>query len=87
MAILAICAALVVGLVLCAAGVKPMFSFLFGSTVVPVSVLFAEFALPYSGGGASMWPVALLFGGAYGAVASLVGVLAGRYLRNQHSAN
>jgi hypothetical protein len=39
-------------------------SWLASCCVVPVFVLFAEFILPYKGGGASMWPIALMFGGA-----------------------
>jgi hypothetical protein len=36
-------------------------------------LLYGEFFLPYQGGGASMWPIAQLFGGT---VAALVGALA-----------
>lgn len=36
--------------------------------------LFAEFVLPYRGGGASMWPIALIFGGLYGAIAGAIGI-------------
>ena len=43
--------------------------------VVPGFVLFAEFVLPYQGGGASMWPIAMFFGGIYGALAGAFGVL------------
>ena len=35
-------------------------------------LLFMEYGMPYQGGGASMWPIAQLFGGT---VAALVGVL------------
>jgi hypothetical protein len=48
-----------------------------GAVVVPAFVLLSEFVLPYQGGGASMWPIALVFGGIYGAVSSLAGVLLG----------
>lgn len=87
MAILAICAALIVALVLSASGVRLVFSFLWGCLVVPTFVVFAEFGLPYSGGGASMWPVALLFGGAYGAAASAIGTISGQLLRKNRGAN
>lgn len=50
-------------------------SWLASCVVVPVFVLFAEFILPYQGGGASMWPVALMFGGAIGAIAGGAGVV------------
>jgi hypothetical protein len=52
--------------------------------VVPAFVLFAEFALPYSGGGASMWPVALVFGGLWSAVPGALGTLiAARIRKNE----
>ncbi len=35
----------------------------------------AEFILPYRGGGASFWPIALFFGGIYGAIAGGLGVM------------
>jgi hypothetical protein len=35
-------------------------------------LLFMEYVLPYQGGGASMWPIAQLFGGT---VAAVVGLL------------
>lgn len=43
--------------------------------VVPLAVLAAEFLVPYAGGGASMWPVALVVGGFWGAVAGALGTL------------
>jgi hypothetical protein len=30
-------------------------------------LLFCEYVLPYQGGGASMWPIALIFGGTFAA--------------------
>ena len=52
-----------------------------GSVFVPASILYGEFVLPYQGGGASMWPIALVFGGGMGAAASGVGVfVASRFL-------
>lgn len=38
-------------------------------------ILFDEFVLPYRGGGASMWPLALLFGVPTTIFMSLLGVL------------
>ena len=46
-----------------------------GSTIVPAAILYHEFFVPYQGGGASMWPIAVAFGGVYGLCAALVGVL------------
>jgi hypothetical protein len=49
---------------LIAGAAAPWFTLLAG-------LLFNEYALPYRGGGASMWPIAQLFGGA---VAAVVGI-------------
>ena len=44
-------------------------------------VLFVVFVKPYEGGGASMWPVALLFVGISAGVGALIGSLMGGALR------
>lgn len=33
--------------------------------IICLYILFAEFVLPYQGGGASMWPLAIIFGGGF----------------------
>jgi hypothetical protein len=71
---LAVFAAFVVGAAMRAWTKRPLRSWLSSCIVVPSFVLFAEFVLPYQGGGASMWPIALIFGGIYGAVAGATGV-------------
>ena len=58
-----------------AKSIHPGLSWLIGALVMPFAILIQEFALPYQGGGASMWPIALAFGSLYGAIASLVGVV------------
>ena len=58
--------------------VHPGVACIAGFLVVPVAILVQEFVLPYQGGGASMWPIALAFGSFYGAVASGVGILVAR---------
>lgn len=60
---------------------KAWHAWLIGCMVVPAFVLFAEFVLPYQGGGASMWPIALVVGGVCGAVVSAVGVLLGGWIK------
>lgn len=87
MPIAALGIALVLSLVLRACGVAVAFAWLLGCTVVPILVLVVEFMLPYEGGGASMWPVALLFGGLYGAIATGAGVGVGNFLRKRTSAD
>lgn len=44
-------------------------------------ILYQEYMLPYVGGGASMWPVALLFAGSTAALCGIAGALLGRWLR------
>ncbi len=74
-AIIAIFAAFVVGLVLRLRGMKLFVAWLLAFCVVPAFVLIAEFVLPYMGGGASMWPIALVVGGIFGAISGGLGVI------------
>lgn len=43
--------------------------------VVPAYVVSAEYLFPYIGGGASFFPIALIFGTVYGGIAGCIGVL------------
>ncbi|KPJ92614.1 MAG: hypothetical protein AMJ53_09010 [Gammaproteobacteria bacterium SG8_11] len=87
MAIVAIFIAGMVGLIARLLKVRPLKAWLIGCTIVPAFVLFVEFVLPYQGGGASMWPIALVFGGAYGAVSSAIGVfIAGLIVKGSENA-
>ena len=54
-------------------------AWLLSGTIMPVCVLAAEFLVPYSGGGASFWPIALLFGSIYGVIVGGTGVLAAAF--------
>ncbi len=67
--------------------VRAVLAWLLGSLVVPCAILIEEFLLPYKGGGASMWPIALVFGSLYGAVASAVGILVARFSLHSGSKN
>jgi hypothetical protein len=58
----------------------PFVAWLVSCLVVPAYVLYAEFVLPYAGGGASMWPIALVIGGIYSATAGGVGTLIAVFL-------
>ncbi|MDH3355117.1 MAG: hypothetical protein OEL79_07885 [Chromatiales bacterium] len=87
MEIVAIIIAGIVGLIARLLKVKPLNAWLLGCVIVPVFVLFAEFVLSYQGGGASMWPIALVFGGAYGAASSAGGVfIAGLIVKGSKNA-
>ncbi len=61
-------------------------AWLVSCTIVPLFVLFAEFVLPYQGGGASMWPIAIFFGGIYGSIAGGLGVAIGTVMRKREDA-
>jgi uncharacterized transporter YbjL len=59
-------------------------AWLLSCTIIPVFILISEFILPYQGGGASMWPIALAFGSFYGAMTGGLGVvLASYYLKRK----
>lgn len=70
----AILFALILGALVYVKTGRKLQSWLTSCLVVPSFVLFAEFVLPYQGGGTSMWPIALIFGGAIGAAAGGAGV-------------
>ena len=57
------------------AGAIPWFGLL-------AAILYTEYFTPYQGGGASMWPIAQLFGGT---IAAVVGVIAYKVVRNLFS--
>jgi len=80
MAYLAIILAGLMALTLRLMKVKALRAWLMGCLVVPVFVLFAEFVLPYQGGGASMWPIAIVVGGFMGAISSAFGLLIARFI-------
>lgn len=55
-------------------GAKKIAAWMVSCSVVPAFVLIAEFVVGTSGGGASMWPIALLAGTLVGAVAAALGI-------------
>jgi hypothetical protein len=48
-------------------------------------ILYGEYFVPYAGGGASMWPIALFFGGWSAAISGLIGYALGRRFRKGHA--
>ena len=62
------------GLLLRLRGMSEYFAWILSCFVMPVFVLFDEFILPYRGGGASMWLIALFVGGFYGIIVGGLGV-------------
>lgn len=73
-AIIALLIAFLTGLMLPLSGMRPGVAWCLSCFVMPTYVLFAEFVLPYSGGGASFWPIALIVGGILGIMAGGLGV-------------
>lgn len=62
---------------LVAAGFIPWFSLL-------AALLVSEYLLPYRGGGASMWPIAQLFGGTAALLVGLASCELARHMRGGH---
>ena len=58
---------------------KESTAWLISSLVLPVIIFFDEFVLPYRGGGASMWTIALVMGGFYGVISGGLGVAAASF--------
>jgi hypothetical protein len=56
---------------------KFLISWFISSLIVPAFVLFSEFVMPYKGSGASLWPIAFIFGGVAGTVSGLIGASIG----------
>lgn len=67
------------GLVARLQGKSQPLAWLLSSLVIPVFVLFDAFILPYRGGGASMWPIALVIGSFVGSLVGGLGVVAASY--------
>jgi hypothetical protein len=49
-----------------------------------VWLLYNEYFVPYQGGGASMWPIAQLFGGTIAAVIGAAVAVSTRFIRNRY---
>lgn len=65
-------------------GARPSSAWVASCFVVPLAILAGEFLLPYAGGGASMWPIALVFGALWSAAAGALGTfVATRLLQKQ----
>ncbi len=74
----------VVAAILRLRGFREIPAWLLSCAVIPGLILIDEFLLPHHGGGASTWPVALVFGGFYGAVTGGLGVvIASSYLKRK----
>lgn len=51
--------------------------------VFTAAVIYTEYFTPYTGGGASMWPIAVLFGGSLVGGSSFAGCMSVAYLRRR----
>jgi hypothetical protein len=72
-AIIALIIAFFLGLLLRLRGMNEYIAWLLSCLVMPTLLLFDEFVLPYTGDGASLWPLPLIFGGFYGIIAGGLG--------------
>ena len=76
--IIALVVVFLVGLVPTMRGVNPLISWGISCVILPALILFDEFVLPYRGGGASMWQIALVMAGitgvALGGLGTVIGV-------------
>ena len=68
----------IVGIILRCRGVSEIYSWLAACTIIPLLILI-EKVLPYHGGGASMWPIALAVGSFCGAMSGGLGVVIGSF--------
>jgi hypothetical protein len=75
-ALIAIGVAFAVGLSIQLKYRKSITAMILSFLVVPSYVVVSEYLLPYLGGGASFFPIAIVFGTIYGAIAGCLGVLA-----------
>lgn len=69
----------ILGLILRLRGLREIPAWLWSCIVIPSLIMIDEFILPYHGGGASMWPIALAVGSFYGAMSGGVGVVMASY--------
>jgi hypothetical protein len=77
----------IVGFILRLRRLREIPAWLLSCTIIPVFILVDEFLLPYQGGGASMWTIALAFGTFYGAMTGGVGVAIASYYIKRKKAN
>jgi hypothetical protein len=78
-AIIALIITFFVGLALKVKGCSANKALALASLIMPSFFLITGFILPYKDGGASMWPIALIFGTIYGIIVGGLGVVAGAY--------
>ncbi len=69
----------IAGMILRCRGVNELHSWLITCTFIPVLLLIERFIMPYHGGGASMWPIALAVGSFCGAMCGGLGVVIGSF--------
>lgn len=84
-AIIALTITFLVGLLLRLRGMNEYVAWILSCLVMPTFIVFDEFVLPYRGGGVSLWPLPLIFGGFYGILAGGFGAgIASLYLKRKN---
>ena len=77
----------IVGFLLRLRGLREIPAWLLSCIVIPSFILIDEFILPYHGGGASMWPIAIVVGSFVGAMTGGFGVvIASHYVKRRKTA-
>jgi hypothetical protein len=69
----------IIGFILRVRSLREIPTWLLSSTIIPIFTLVSEFILPYQGGGASFWPIALAVGTFYGSMTGGLGVVFASY--------
>jgi hypothetical protein len=69
----------IVGFIIRFCGFREIPAWLWSCIVIPSLIMIDEFLLPYHGGGASMWSIALAVGSFYGAMTGGLGVVIASY--------
>ena len=84
-AIIVLIITFLVGLILRLRGTNEYIAWILSCCIMPSFILLTEFVLPYMGGGASMWPIALAVVSFYGAIVGGLGVvMASFYLKRKN---
>jgi len=69
----------IAGIILRCRGVNEIYSWLISCTIIPILLLIDNIFMPYHGGGASIWPIALVVGSFCGAMSGGLGVVVGSF--------
>ena len=84
-AVIALIISFTVGFLLSVRSERFLVAWILSSLVMPAYILFAGFGLPYMGGGASFWLIALVIGSLFGATTGGLGIAVAVYFLDWRS--